>query len=190
MSDKKFETLFEAAMDRYQRNGFLYGDRIEFVDGFKTHEEYKELGENVRELLDQMINSGLNIRVTGIKSKYPSYYAASPTQSTGQVFLDIALDSGGGRYTHLCTIPSCLVKPLEDYPNLPPIPDEVRRKNKITIKPEEMEQDEEHISRKTDRGTGTLSNTELSTPDSNTTIPSKPASPDPAVNAYVKALAK
>lgn len=190
MSTKKFEALFEAAMNRYQRSGFLYGDRVKFVDGFKTHDEYKELGQNVKDLIDQMLNSGLNIRVTDVKNKYPSITAANPTQSTGQVFLDIALDSGGGRYTHLCTIPSCLVSTVDDSPNLPPIPDEFRRKNKFTIKPEELEQDEEHITRKTDRGNGKLQKTELNNPTSNKTIPSKPASNDPAVNAYVKALAK
>lgn len=190
MSTKKFETLFEAAMNRYQRGGFLYGDRVEFVDGFKTHDEYKELGQNVKDLLDQMANSGLHIRVTDVKNKYPSVTAGNPNQSTGQVFLDIALDSGGGRYTHLCTIPSCLVTHIDDGHNLPPIPDEFRRKNKFTIKPEPVEQDEEHITRQTDRGSGKLQKTELDLPQSNTKIPSDPASNDPAVNAYVKALAK
>lgn len=190
MSTKKFETLFEAAMNRYQRNGFLYGDRIKFVDGFKTHDEYKSLGQNVKDQLDQMVNSGLHIRVTDVKNKYPSVTAGNPNQSTGDVYLDIALDSGGGRYTHLCTIPSCLVSPIDDSPNLPPIPDEFRRKNKFTLKPEELEQDEEHISRKTDRGDGKLKPTDLETPEKNVKIPSKPASNDPAVNAYMKALAK
>lgn len=190
MSTKKFKTLFEAAMNRYQRSGFLYGDRVEFVDNYKSHDEYKDLGQNVKDMLDQMVNSGLHIRVTDIKNKYPSITAANSTQSTGQVFLDIALDSGGGRYTHLCTIPSCLVKHIDDGHNLPPIPDAFRRKNKFTFKPEELEQDEEHITRKTDRGSGKLTPTELSLPKSNTKLPSEPASKDPAINAYVKALAK
>jgi len=190
MSTKKFETLFEAAMNRYQRNGFLYGDRVGFVDGFKNRDEYKNLGDNIKELLDQMINSGLHVRVTGIKNKYPSITGPNPDQSTGEVFLDIALDSGGGRYTHLCTIPSNLVTHIDDGHNLPPIPDEFRRKTKYTLKPEELEQDEEHITRKTDRGSGTLQKTELNTPRTNVSIPSDPSSADPAVNAYVKALAK
>lgn len=190
MSDKKFDTLFEAAMGRYQTGGFLYGDRVEFVDGFRSKEEFNSLGDNVKEMIDQMINSGLHVRVTAIRNDEPTHNMSSPPQQSMDTWLDIALDSGGGRYTHLVTIPACLVQPVEDYPNLPPIPDEVRRKTKYGIKPEEAEEDSEHITRKTDRGTGTLSNTEVNTPQKNVSIPSKPASPDPAVNAYFKALAK
>lgn len=191
MSDSNFEKLFEAAMNRYQRGGFLVGDRLEFVDGFKTKDEYKGVGDNVKDLINAMIDSGLNIRVTDIKNEVPSYYAANPTQSTGEnLFLDIALDAGGGRYTHLCTIPSCLVKSINDGVNLPPIPDEWKRKNKVQIKPKEVDEDQEHITRKTDTGNAQLSNSELQTPTQNTKIPATPASPDPAVNAYMKALAK
>jgi hypothetical protein len=66
----------------------------------------------------------------------------------------------------------------------------MRRKNKYQIKPKEVEQDEEHIARQTDKGTGTLTKTDLGLPTGNTKIPSKPASNDPVINSYMKGLAK
>jgi len=193
MKNSKFEKLYESAMQRYQRGGFLVGDRVQFTSDFKTKEGYKALGDNVKEMIDKMIDSGLNIRITDIKNAEPSYFPANPQYTSGdKVVLDIALDSGGGRYTHLLTIPNELVERLDDEQNLPPVPDEQKRKDKVTIKPEEMEEDEQHITRNTDRGDGKLSKTELNTPKTDTSIPSAPAkgTNDPAVNAYVKALAK
>jgi hypothetical protein len=186
----KFGPIYEAAMQRYQRGGFLVGDRVEFVKGFKSKPEYKELNDKLKECLQEIESAGLNIRVIDIKNDSPSYYPANPGYSSGNnVVLDIALDSGGGRYTHQCTIPNCLVSPINDGINLPPIPDGAKRPNNVQITPVEAEEDQEHITRKTDRGDGKLSNTEVNLPRKNTSIPSKSASPDPAVNAYLKSMA-
>jgi len=72
-------------------------------------------------------------------------------------------------------------------PNLLPIPDTLYRKSNVNIKPEEYVEDEEMISNRSDRG-GTepheLSPTERSLPKQNTTIPSDPATPSPAVTSY------
>jgi hypothetical protein len=190
--NSKFEKLYEAAMDRYQRAGFLVGDRVQFVDGFKSKESYKALGTNTQELIGKMIESGLNIRVSNITNASPSYFPANPEYSSGdKSILDVALDSGGGRYTLRAAVPADLVEKLDDEQNLPPIPDEQKRKDPITIKPEEMEEDSEHITRNTDRGDAKLSKTELDLPTKNTKLPSTPAkgTNDPVINTYMKALA-
>lgn len=183
----KFISLFESAMNRYQRGGFLVGDVLKFNDNFKSQDEYKALGDNVKDFIDQMIESGLNIKVVGIKDDAPQRFPAGDNSSSLQVVLNIALDNTGGRFTHNCSIPCCLGQPGESpYPNLDPIPDEVRRKDKVNIKPEEVVEDEENLANKTDRGDGTLSQTELRLPTSNTKIPSTAATPSPAVNTFTK----
>ncbi len=182
--DKKFVTLFENYMKRYERGGFLVGDVFKFNDNFKSHDDYKKLGNNVKEMIDQMIESGLHVRVVNIKDDAPARYPASDQTSSLEVVLDIALDTGGGRCTHYCSVPGCLGEPLQYAPNLPPIPDAMRRKDKVTIKPEEAEENTENLSNKTDRGNGELSNTERSLPKTNTKIPSKPVTPSPAVTSY------
>lgn len=180
---KKFLTLVETYMTRYERGGFLVGDVFKFNDNFKTTDSYKKLGTNTREMIDQMIDSGLNIRVVGIKDTTAPRFPGNPQTSSMDVTLSLALDTGGGRYTHYVTVTPDLGAPESFYPNLPPIPDAVVRKNNVNIKPQDVEK-YDNLANKTDTGDGKLSDTNRSLPSKNTSIPASPATPSPAVTSY------
>ncbi len=180
---KKYLTLVEAYLSRFQRGGFLVGDVFKFNDNFKTTEQYKKLGQNVKDMIDQMIDTGLNVRVVGIKDTTSPRYPGNPQTSSSDVELSLALDNGGGRYTHYINISPEMGQPLDIYPNLPPIPDAARRKDKVNIKPEELKK-MDNISNKTDRGNAKLSDTEISLPTKNTSIPSVQATPSMEVTSY------
>ena len=158
----KFTTLLESYMRRNQRGGFLVGDVFKFKDNFKNEDGYKDLGDIVKASIDSMIDSGLHIRVINIKDTSPARYPASDQTSSLDVVLDIALDTGGGRYTDQCSIPGGLGSCEQYAPNLLPIPDEQRRKSKVNIKPEEVDESEENPANYTDRGDGKLTLTGLS----------------------------
>ena len=187
MAGKKFVKLHESYMRRYERGGFLVGDVFKFNDNFKSADGYKALGANTQELIDQMIESGLHIIVVGIKDSSPSRYPASSQTSTLDVVLNIALDTGGSRYSHYCSIPGDLGEAIQYYPNLLPIPDAMKRPDNVILKPEELAEDEENLANRSDRG-GTephdLTPTERSLPKKNTEIPCDPATPSPAVASY------
>ena len=187
MADKKFVHLHESYMRRYERGGFLVGDVFEFNDDYESTECYKALPKATKDLLTKMKDSGLHIRVVGIKDTAPTRYPASSQQSSLNVNLNLALDEGGGRYSHYVTVPGTMGHAVQYAPNLLPIPDTLYRKSNVNIKPEEYVEDEEMISNRSDRG-GTepheLSPTERSLPKQNTTIPSDPATPSPAVTSY------
>lgn len=185
---KRFLPLLESYMRRYERGGFLVGDIFKFNDNFKTNDDYKQLGQNVKDLIDQMIDSGLHVRVVGIKDTSPQRYPGGDGGSLLPV-LDIALDTGGGRFSHYVSIPCQLGEPVSHSPNLPPIPDEYRRKDKVNIKPEELEQDEENLSNKTDKGNSELSQTERKLPTDNTQIPSNGVAKS-TVGQYMKELSR
>lgn len=191
---KKYLTLVENYMKRFERGGFLVGDIFKFNDGFKSSDSYKRLGQNTKQLIDDMLETGLHVRVVGINDTNGQRYPGNPqTSSSADIELSLALDNGGGRYSHYVTLCPTLGQPESHYPNLPPIPDAVIRKNNVNIKPKELEK-QDHISNKTDKGDGKLSDTNLSLPTANTTLPSKSASPSSAVNAqtreYLKGLQK
>lgn len=147
----KFVSLYESYMRRHQRGGFQVGDVFVFNKNFKSDEGYKKLGQNVKDLIDQMIDSGLHIRVVNIKDTAPQRYPASDAGSSLEVNLDLAVDTGGGRYMHYVTVPCCLGEPVTYGQNLPPIPDAMKRVDKVNIKPEEYVEDEEHPSNKSER---------------------------------------
>jgi len=179
MADKKFVSLHESYMRRYERGGFLVGDVFKFNDNFKSTDEFKSLGTNTQELLQQMIDSGQHVRVVGIKDTTSARYPANTDTTTLDVALDLALDDGGGRYSHHVSIPSNLGQSEEFYPNLPPIPDAFKRKSNVVIKPED-------ISGTTQAPEARDGNTERALPDSNVDIPSDAVTPSPAATSYTQ----
>ena len=180
---KRYLTLVETYLSRYERGGFLVGDVFKFSDNFKSSETYKKLGQNSKDLIDQMIETGLHVRVVGIKDTTSPRYPGNPQTSSADVSLTLALDSGGGRYTHYVNVSPELGEPVSFYPNLPPIPDAIVRKNNTNIKPRELEPND-NLSNMSDKGDGKLSNTNLTLSTKNTDIPSKPVTPSPALASY------
>jgi len=189
----KYLTLVENYLRRFERGGFQIGDIFKFNKNFKSSDDYKELGQNLKDAIDDMLDSGLHIRVVGINDTTGQRYPGAPETASSDVELTIALDNTGGRFSHYIKVSPSLGQPESPYPGLAAIPDSVKRKSNINIKPKELEK-QDNISRKTDRGDGKLSDTNLSLPTANTTLPSKSASPSSAVNAqtreYLKGLQK
>jgi hypothetical protein len=67
MAGKKFVNLHESYMRRYERGGFLVGDVFKFNDDYQSTDCYKALPKVLKDLLPKMNDSGLHIRVVGIK---------------------------------------------------------------------------------------------------------------------------
>lgn len=189
-NQKKYLTLVEAYLSRYQRGGFQVGDLFKFNDKFKSLDCYKKLGDNTKQMLDQMIETGLNVLVVGIKDTTSPIYPGNPQTSSNDVELTLALDNGGGRYSHYVNISPEIGAPETSFPNLPPVPDAVRRDNDVNIKPQEYKK-QDAITNKTDRGTGSYMDTEISLPKTNTALPA-PKAPAPqeagasGTHAYLK----
>ena len=122
-----------------------------------------------------MIDSGLHIRVINIKDSEPARYPANSQTSSLDVVLDLALDTGGGRYSNFVSVPGELGETVLFAPNLLPIPDAMRRKDKVVIKPEEAEES---------KAPGEPDNAERAFPKQNTLIPSDTATPSPEARTY------
>lgn len=181
---KTYLLLVEDYMKRFERGGFLVGDVFKFDGKFKSTDAYKTLGQNTKDLIDDMLATGLHVRVVGINDTNGQRYPGNPqTSDASSIQLSLAIDNGGGRYSHYVTVSPSLGQPESHYPNLLPIPDAMRRKGKVNIKPKELDKSD-NIANKTDKGDGKLSDTNLSLPTTNTTLPVKSATPSPAVASY------
>lgn len=193
MKSNKFNTIFEAAMSRYQRGGFLVGDVVTLKQGVQSTPEWKKLNDRLKTRINDMVASGLHIRVTNITNAVPSVLNPNPDASTGEVYLDVALDEGGGRFSNQVVLPSQFFDSVEMEPGSSvPIPDAWKHHANVNIKPEEFVEDEEHPSRQTMQG-DKLSKSELSLASKNTSIPSKAATKSPCVGGmhdYLKELKK
>jgi len=195
---RNFVKLFESAISRYTRGGFLAGDVVVFNKGFQNDPWFKELGVNTKEKIQSMINSGLNLRVSNIKTTIPGVMGAGNTDYTGtDVFLDITSEIAPGKYMDFVTIPARLVSPIDSYPNLPEVPevfkkDDPGKRAHINPKPVKDEQEEVPFfspaqTRLSDIGNKKLAKGDRELSNKNTTIPSSPAKgvSDPAAYTHM-----
>lgn len=134
--EKQFIRILESALARFTRQGFLVGDCCKFVKGLEKQDAYKALGENVKDMIKQMVETKLFLRVTGIKNMMPAPYPGNGDTTNGMVAIDVALDHMGGRFTHYITLCPSLLEVVDVSPNIAPIPDGVRAVDKTIIKPE------------------------------------------------------
>ncbi len=187
----KFVKLYESAIQRYTRGGFLTGDLVRFKQGFQNDEFFKKQASNYLQKIDEFVKSGLNIRVSAIKAVYPSAYKPGNIQNEAESFLvDIVLEQAPGLYYQFITVPAHILEHIDTGINLAPVPDGLKYDNKCQAEPvpvnvpdSDSYQSPYRQTRTTDVGNSRDSRTNLQTPMANVRIPAMPAEGDrdPAV---------
>ena len=190
---RDFVKLFESAMQRYTLGGFLAGDLVVFKEGALRDPWFKDKGTNTVEKIKNMINSGLNLRVSAIKNVRPNVFGAGNTNyNSDEVNLDITSEIAPGRYMDFVTIPARLVEPKSSYPNLPEVPDVFKKDDpskKVSIKPKEVKDEGQEVpfyspaqTKISDLGNNKMSKGDRELKNTNVKIPSSPAkgASDPA----------
>jgi len=183
---RNFVKLFESALQRYSSGGFLTGDVVVFREGAMSDEWFKSLGSNTKEKIKNMVNSGLNLRVSAIKNKYPNVGGAGNTDFIGSdVDVDITSEIAPGRYMDFVTVPGRLLEPKSSYPNLPEVPEVFKKDDpskRTNIKPEVVKDEQEEVpffspaqTRLSDVGNKKLSKGDRELKNQNVKIPSSPA---------------
>jgi len=180
----KFINLYESAIQRFTRGGFLIGDLVKIKESALSDEFFKKQASNYIEKVKEFINSGLNIRVSAIKPVYPNSYSPGNIQNEAESFLcDIVLEKAPGLYYAFITVPAHVLEHIDTGINLAPVPDALKRPNNEIMDPEEITQLKDPTSymspyRQTltsDTGDNKDSKTEVRLTGINTRIPSRPA---------------
>lgn len=191
----QFLKLYESAIQRFTRGGFLIGDLVKFKSNYSSDNFFKKQGTNYLQKIDEFVKSGLNIRVSAVKPVYPNSYSPGNIQNEAESFLiDIVLEKVPGLYYDFVTVPAHVLEHIDTGINLAPVPDSLKRPNNEIIDPEEVSSSQDPTSYLTpyrqtltsDRGNNKDSKSEVSLPTNNTKIPSSPAEGerDPAVASY------
>lgn len=188
----KFVNLYESAIQRFTRGGFLTGDLVKLRDGCIKDEWFSNQGSNYLAKIHNFINSGLNIRVSAVKAIRPTTHSGDVQNEADSFLVDIVMELAPGLYKDFVTVPARVLDYVDVYPNLPPVPDSLKRKGDINIEPKEVElkaEDELMSSPHRQTGTSDLGNNKDSEGDRklnnvNVAIPSSPAQGDksPAVD--------
>ena len=141
--ETKFDVLFENLLERYQQGGFLIGDRVRFKKDALNSEFMKGKGQNFIDIVKSCMDPGfdLNLRISAIKSIYPTTTQnyRGGTESPDKIYADVIVEYAPGLYRTPMTVPIELLELQDDGINTGPVPDSVRRKSKINIKPEKTE---------------------------------------------------
>jgi hypothetical protein len=141
--ETKFDVLFENLLERYQQGGFIIGDRVRFKKDALSSDFMKGKGQNFIDIVKSCMdpNFDLNLRISAIKSIYPTTTQnyRGGTESPDKVYADVIVEYAPGLYRTPMTVPIELLELQDDGINTGPVPDSVRRKSKIQIKPEKVE---------------------------------------------------
>ncbi len=149
---KKFDAILESVIQRYQAGGFLTGDNVKLVAGYKKSPTYKSMHPKMKQDLDDLVDSGLNILVTQIGDDLSGVSAGNQFKTAAHAVVTVAADHGGGRHYNAFTLTPDMLELVDNGPNLPKVPDQFKRKSKITIKPEKYVADPKRDDRVTDKG--------------------------------------
>jgi hypothetical protein len=158
---KKFDAVFESVIQRYQAGGFLTGDPVKFTASYKSSETYKGMPPHAKQELDELASSGLNIVVTQVGGKVSPASAGDQFRTANGTTITIAGDQGGGRHYGFVTVTPDMLELNDNGINLPAVPDQFKRKDKVIIKPQKVVNDPKNITRVTDKGNGTNTPTDL-----------------------------
>jgi hypothetical protein len=137
----KFNTLYENMLERYQLGGFVVGDRVRYRKDCLKLEFFRHKPQNFIDLVKSCMDKSfdLNLRVSAIKSIYPSTSQnyRGGTESPDAIYVDVIIEYAPGLYRTPMTVPIESLEIFDDGANRGPVPDSLRRKSKINIKPEE-----------------------------------------------------
>lgn len=180
----KFINLYESAIQRFTRGGFLVGDLVKIKESSLNDDFFKKQATNYIDKVKEFISSGLNIRVSAVKPVRPNSYAPGNIQNEAESFLcDIVLEKAPGLYYSFITVPAHVLEHIDTGINLAPVPDALKRPNNEIMDPEDVSQHTDPTTymspyRQTltsDRGDVRDTKTDKSLSNSNIKIPSKPA---------------
>jgi hypothetical protein len=134
----KFAELYESAIQRFTRGGLLVGDLVKLREGFANDEFFKKQSSNYVEKIKEFVKSGLNIRVSSIKTVRPSYQPGNVYNEGSEFLADIVLEKAPGLYYDFVTVPLSVLEHIDTGVNLAPIPDALRYDDKSSTDVDEF----------------------------------------------------
>lgn len=136
---KEFSQVFEAAMTKYNSNGFAVGNVVKFRSGFKSAPCFKDLPKEGQKMLEQFEKqwSKHTCRVVNLNGHNTT--SANPARDTAEPahMVQISAELCPGMFCGYAVTVPCDCLEIIDYGiNLAPLPDHLIAKNNSTSKPE------------------------------------------------------
>ena len=135
--------IFESNFTRFQGGGFLTGDVIKLKQGWDTDDWSQKAPAQVIEGLKELSESDLLLRVSSVKAVRPAVNSSvDQALQVDDFHVDITQESAPGRFTgKFFTVPQHLIELNGPNDTLPEVPDSLKRKDKVNVKPVEVEEE-------------------------------------------------
>jgi hypothetical protein len=179
---RKFLKLIENTIVKYSNGGILTGDSVRLVKKYKSKESYKKLSDQMKKYIDNFFDSDSNYIAVYIKTSTNAPVPGNNDNRGDEFTVEVARQTAPGRYDNQgkVTVSGDLLEVIDYGVNQKPVDPKTRGDNKVQIDPVEPEENEEQQQTMTQQG-DSLKKSNISNPRQNTSIPSKPATPSPAV---------
>lgn len=143
--EAKFNALLENLLEPYQQGGYMIGQRVRFREDCLKHDFFKEKASSFIDMVKACMSPGfdLNLRISALKSVYPTTTQnyRGGTESPDKIFADVIIEYAPGLYRNPMTVPVEVLEVQDDGNNRGPVPDSIKRKSKIEIKPKKQKAD-------------------------------------------------
>lgn len=180
----KFLKLIEQITDKIN-SGLQPGGLVKLASDYKSKEGYKTLNSTQQKYIDDYFKTDCNFIITNVATEYPSRAPGNDDNRGTKFNVTVAKELANGLHDEhgQVTVSSDMLEPIDLGINRHPTPDSQKYDNKVKIKPEEVEENEEQQQTMTQQG-DSLGKSEISLNNQNTQIPSSPASPSQGVGNY------
>jgi hypothetical protein len=156
MKENKFDVLVEEVISRYQQGGLLNGDFVIIRKDALSNPKLKDRPSNFIDMLKNAIATKLPLRVSMIKSERPESsndLVGGANHAPTGFWVDVCVEYAPGLWRDPMTLPlEVLDIANPEGENLPAWPDEVKRKDNSTIKPEDVKLDSKSLNIKQTQG--------------------------------------
>ena len=140
----KFEKIAEATLGRYQQGGIMAGDIVGIKTNALNHPKVKDMADNMKGNIKMLMDTDLHLTGIGVRSTRDSRgemsdgLGLSSTTSPTDFWVDVAVLNSPGFRGDPVTIPIEVVEKRDFGANLPSVPDSLKRKGNVNIKPKEV----------------------------------------------------
>lgn len=134
-----FKRLCEDVLTRYQQGGLLQGDIVQFAKDALKNDKIRSTTPQMQEIIKDAINSGLNLRVSCIKTERANTatgIVGGADAPTG-FFVDLVVEYAPGLWRDPITVPIEVLERIETGINLAPVPDSLKRPDDTQVNPSE-----------------------------------------------------
>jgi len=131
----KYDILIETATTRFENGGIMSGDLVRIRKDALKNEKVKGFTAQFLKMLENAMNTDLNLRAGAVKSTRPTTSGnyKGGTDSPADYYVDIVVEYAPGLWRDPMTVPIEILEVIDTGINLPPVPDSLKRKNKVDM---------------------------------------------------------